>query len=344
MNTSRKNALRNSITALCFILFFVHQLDARKKKNFLSDKIVRISQKTLKRNYTGFLVDWKGRAAVVIPKESFLPETKLKDSEGKSLAYTAVLVPLGKPFRKFYILILNPDSEKLPLLKVSDTNGKVKTGTSVSILGYSAKTGKSYRGSGKIEKTDSSKITITSKVRADITGAPVIDSESKQVIGMARCTKKRGKNVLAYAERIDNTADLAEIGSEEIAREAGLVGNLSSALVKYAKIYMQIESLIDELPYKGGEKELKAYFKKMPPKARKALEKELSALYKKLNNITNDLIKMQHKAKSVKTIQIPTFNTQFQASIHRAEEIVERKTKQRKERMEMILRAVGNTF
>ena len=337
--------MRILISILFLMLCLSLTLSARKEYK-ISKRLVRISQKDSKRVRTGFLINYKGKIAVVCTKEAFLPKVDIIDKQGKELKFSEILVPTQKEKSNILILILSDQNNPPQSLTMnSNPEQTIKPGNGIDVQGYSRAKQKLYSGKGKVTEIGVRQIKISSKVRADISGAPVIASKNKELIGIAFCRKRGRKIEMAYAERIDNIANFAKVSTAELAREESDLKTLSSAVISYSQTFRKVRKIIEEMHYTDDNlKRLKKYYKNLHEKKKKELKEEIKELYEKLKDITKELKKQLKNADKRKNMIIPSFANLFRANKLRAKEIVDRKCKPNEEMLEKILDAISSVF
>ena len=316
-------------------IFSVSKSVFARESSGISDTLVRISHKKSKDEQTGFIANYKGKPSVICDSKSFGQETVIKDSNGKELKFSEILIPAKEEKRKILIIILKEEEASRTMLEIDANFAK---GDSISTKGYSLSTKKLYSGSGEITDIQDQKILISNKVRNDITGAPVFLSKTKKVIGLARCIKKK-KMEMPYAERIDNIAKFATLNPDQVKKEEEALTNLEKSVIGYGKTYLKLQKTIEESDYKKDSS-----FKHLEPKQLKEVKEEIKELHDNLKKITKELSERLKEGKNRNEMVIPVFNSTFRANLIRAEEIIERKCKPREKELEKILDNLNKAF
>ena len=346
INKKREEKNMNVLKLVTLLCFLCTAVPLSAKKGFaISERLVRISQKHTKVFRTGFLVNYKGEAAVICTQSAFLPEVTIEDHAGNKLSFSKVLIPAKAEKSNILILILE-DQKPLSKCLIMNKNIEqtIKTGEKIDVQGYSQEKQQLYAGEGKVTKIEERQINIVSKVHRDVTGAPVISSKNKQLLGVAFC-KKRGKVEMPYAERIDNITNFAILTADDVAAEESDLLSLSSSVIHYSQTFRKIKGLLDKMHYTEDNMDrLKVHFKKLSQKEKKALKEELTGLNKELKKIATELKRQQTTAAKRKDIIIPSFIQLFNANQMRANEIIERKCKPNAEMLTQVLEAIDGVF
>ncbi len=310
-----------------------------KRSSGMSDKLVRISQKNSKVELTGFIAEYQEKVVVICNSKAFGVGTEIKDSNGKKLQISEILVPAKKEKRTILILIMAENDSGRSAFEIdTDIVKNNKKGDAVSVRGYSLSKQKLFSGKGKIEDIQDRKILVDSNVRRNITGAPVISLKSGKVIGVAKCIRKK-KIEMPYAERIDNIANFAKITSAQADKEEKEVTELESSVVTYGKTYLKLNKTIENSGYSK-----KTTFKHLSDTTREQLKQEIQKIYDELKTITKELSRRFKDGQKRDEMIIPSFKSAFRANLLRAEEIIERKCKPREELFEKIMQELDKGF
>ena len=335
---------RMKLFALLCFLCSITSLSAKTGFS-ITERLVRISQKNSKTFRTGFLLNYKGETAVICTQSAFLPGVVITNKAGHELNFSKVLVPVKKEKSNILILIISNRKPKSKCLTIhKELDNAIKPGDMIDVQGYSLENQQLYTGKGKISKIGERQIYIDSKVRRNITGAPVISSKTKQLLGVAIC-KKLGKVEMSYAERIDNLANFSVLTAEDIASEAENLLQLSSSVIHYSKTFRQIKCILDKIHYtEQNMNKLKRIFKKLGDQERKEFKEQLTKLAKELKTVASELKKQQIAAQQQNKIVIPSFIKLFHINQMRADEIIERKCEPNEKMLEKVIAALDTAY
>ena len=348
--------------AVCLVLVSSNTYAKRKKKINFKDKTVIITDDKGVR-HTAFPLKLKDKVVLVCHENAFTINSTISDFKDNEIAYSGIIIPSPDLQCKILFIQLPEDSQDLPAFEIEDKPAeKLKKGTSLTIYGCRKDKKKLGGGKGTVKTVDKNKISIDSGIIYDITGAPVIATDTGKVVGVAVCKKKK-RYQISYAIRIDNIAKTETVNKKAVEYEISRCETLYEALLKYSEAYTEITELIKKAKIspitnnkslrrkltgksfariiniirESGINKPETLFEHISSENALKLIKKFKQLKKKLTDAKKELSKAMNTLRKTPKLKIPMIKKLYNQNFSRGDEIVERKFAPKEKELEQIL-------